>query len=166
MEAWNDLTPPITVELPIVVENSISAVQIQITGGLIRHQTLIQVAVFGYLPFCTDVAFGDGADAEICSRDPAASITSLEKELHLVSVLHVYTEYDEYLVQAVISNTVSNRSCSEVFFPIVSVSLTTRSPWVIKTPGHVVVRGVAEGGRNLQFTWDFSDDYEETIVKR
>ena len=37
---------------------------------------------------------------------------------------------------------------------------------MIKTPGHVVVRGVVEGGRNLQFTWDFSDDYKETIVKR
>ena len=35
-----------------------------------------------------------------------------------------------------------------------------------KDTRHVVVRGVAEGGRNLQFTWDFSDDYEETIVKR
>ena len=27
---------------------------------------------------------------------------------------------------------------------------------MIKTPGHVVVRGVAEGGRNLQFTWGIS----------
>ena len=166
LEAWNDLTPPISVELPIIVEHSITDAQLQITGGLVGHKSLIQVAIFGYLPFCTVVDFGDGTEKEICNQNSFANITSLEKSLHLVSITHIYSEYGEFLVRGIISNTVSNVTCSEVFVPIVSISLLTRSPWVMKTPGHVVVTAVVEGGRDLQFIWDFSDNYEETLVKR
>ena len=166
LEAWNDLTPPTSVEYPIIVEYPIRAAQLQITGGLVGHQTLIQVAVYGYLPFSMVVKFGDSSQIKINSHDSSANITSLEKDLHLVSMTHIFKELGEFQIVGNTSNNVSSVTCSEVFVPIATVSLTTSSPWVIRTPGHVVVTGVVEGGRDLQFTWDFADNFEETLVKR
>ena len=165
LETWNDITPPTKVSMPITVENPIKAAQLQITGGLVGHKTLIQVFMYGFLPFTARVNFGDATEAEIHSSDLLANITSIHDNLHVLSLTHTYREAGEFPITANIFNNVSNVTCSEEFVPIETVTLTTRSPWVIRAPGHVVVTGAVQGGRNLQFLWDFADNYE-TLVKR
>ena len=152
--------------MPIMVEHPIKAARLKITGGLVGKKSLIQVFLYGYLPFSAKVNFGDDTEMEIHSNSNSANITSSDKNIHILSLIHTYTDSGEYIITANIFNNVSNVTCSEEFVPIETVTMTTRSPWVIKTPGHVVVTGVVQGGRNLQFLWDFSDNYEETLVKR
>ena len=130
------------------------------------QKTLIQVFLYGYLPFTVKVHFGDDTETEIHSNSDSANITSRDENLHILSLTHMYRESGEFIITANIFNKVSNVTCWEEFVPIEKVTLTTRSPWVIKTPSHVVVTGTAQGGRNLQFFWEFSDNYEETLVKR
>lgn len=167
LEAWNDITPPTKAALRVIVEIPIKAVQLQIIGGLVGQETLFLVDVYGYLPFRITVDFGDGTRQKINIFDSFANLTTVESDyLHYLSFTHVYENLGEFLIVVNVFNNVSNVTTSEVFVPIASVSLTTGSPWVMKTPGHVVVTGVVEGGQDLQYFWDFSDSFEETLWKR
>ena len=151
--------------LHVLVQTVIEEVDLKIIGNLLGKATQIIVSVNGYHDFMVNIDYGDGESEVIYSTDPVAMVIN---DTHiLVYLAHVYDTQGEYNVTVNVSNQVSSLSASEVFIPIEDIFLTTRSPWVIRSTGHVVAKAIVTGGRDLAFTWNFSDErtYEKSVTK-
>ncbi|XP_053374214.1 polycystin-1-like [Mercenaria mercenaria] len=165
VEAFNDVArQPVSASLPVLVQNVIEDVDLEIVGNLVGKRTQIIVFVAGYHDFVVDINYGDGENEIVYSSDPVAMATG-DSDFK-VYLAHVFEMPGEYNIVVNVSNRVSSVVSARLFIPIEDITLTTRSPWVIRSTGHVVVKAVVTGGRDLTFIWNFSDarTYEKPLV--
>jgi hypothetical protein len=166
VEAFNDVArQPLSATLPVLVQSVIEEVDLKIIGNLLGKATQIIVSVNGYHDFGVEIDYGDGESENFSETDPVAMVTN---DTHiLVYLAHVYETLGEYNITVNVSNQVSSIFTTELFIPIEDITVTTRSPWVIRSTGHVVAKAVVTGGRDLTFTWNFSDErtYENSVIR-
>ena len=169
VEAWNDVSPHLYTEKQFrveQVEHPIEAADLTIIGDIVGEETKILISIAGHQPFSLNISFGDRNQLELSTTDLSEIMTSLSDSRFVVTIGYVYGEPGEYNITVDVFNSVSCVAASELFVPIVNVSLVTQSPWLLEAPGFVKVRGQVEGGADLTFTWNFQNDFEETIMKR
>lgn len=167
VQAFNDVTKqPASAELSVIVQNVIENVEFEIIGNLVGRATEIVLYVPGYYEFMAEIGYGDGESELVYSYNP--DVMETDDGDYKVYLSHIYKFPGEYNVTVNVSNSVSSVVLSEMFIPIEDITLTTRSPWVIRSTGHVIVKAVVTGGRDLRFTWNFSDSrtYEMPLVTR
>lgn len=167
VQAFNDVTKqPTLAELSVTVQSIIEDVDFEIIGDLVGRATEIVLYVPGYYEFMAEIGYGDGESELVYSYNPV--VLETEDGDFKVYLSHIYEFPGEYNVTVNVSNSVSSVVLSEIFIPIEDITLTTRSPWVIRSTGHVIVKAVVTGGRDLRFTWNFSDSrtYEKPLVTR
>ena len=89
-----------------------------------------------------------------------------QNDIHDIRLKHVYKTGGEFNITVMVSNNVNSLVIWELFSPITTMTLTSRSPWIIRSPGHAVVKATIQGGKDLNYVWNFSDNFEDTSVTR
>lgn len=168
MEAFNDVTrQPLTASFPFVVHNVTDddvllvklQVGFQIIGNLVGQQTHIYINVTGHPDFVLEINYGDGETETVYSSDPV--VIAMSTFNFKIFCSHVFTLPGQYDVMVNVSNKVSSDIAMETFIPISNITLTTRSPWILRTMSRITVRAVVTGGEDLVFKWNFSDPFQK-----
>ncbi|XP_052802584.1 uncharacterized protein LOC128232845 isoform X2 [Mya arenaria] len=172
VSAFNDVTHKThTASLNVKIvnashENTIHHVGLSLLGGLVGEETYFKLNITGRHFSQIDLVFGDGTKMSLTSHSSSVMITSLRDDLHIVYLKHRYLSAGLYDVKANVSNSISSFEATTKFSPIVNVTLTSKSRTLIQTPGHVVAIAYVEGGENVNFVWNFSDGFGETLIRR
>ncbi|KAL4222250.1 Polycystic kidney disease [Mactra antiquata] len=168
VEAFNDVTrQPLTASFPFVVHNVTNEdklnvklqVQFQIIGNLIGESTHLHINVTGHPEFVLEINYGDGESEIIHSSDPV--VIAMGTFNFRVFSSHVFSSPDIYNITVNASNDISWDIAMETFIPISNITLTTRSPWILRTMSRVTVQATVTGGENLAFRWNFSDPFQK-----
>lgn len=150
--------------IQIYVADLIDDVFLSINGKMVGDFTVIEIDVhtedFFYLEI--GINYGDGESEFFFAHDVVAMLTSDQT----IRVLHCYNTGGDFNITVNASTRVGSHFVWEVFTPIVNLSLKSLSPWKLPSTGHVVVKATVEGGRNLTFDWNFSDQYAEPTIQR
>lgn len=167
VEAFNEVTTlPMATSMTIYVGDKIHDVQMRIVGNVVGRETVFYIAISSLDFFFIDIDFGDDQMDYLYSGDPVAMVTQVQENLHHVAVKHVYDFGGDFNVTVNVSNNVNSFVIWEVFCPIIELTLISRSPWIITSPGHAVVKATVKGGRDLNYIWSFSENFEKTSVTR
>jgi len=173
VEAFNDLTSePVSASMSVQVGDKIRNVHMAIQGDIVNKHTVVHVTLVGLGPFYIIIQYGDGYTDTLNSTDPIAMVTSVDiqsneqNDIHDIRLKHVYKTGGEFNITVMVSNNVNSLVIWELFSPITTMTLTSRSPWIIRSPGHAVVKATIQGGKDLNYVWNFSDNFEDTSVTR
>ncbi|CAL1530755.1 unnamed protein product [Lymnaea stagnalis] len=184
-------TKPGTHNLQINVSNEISSSQATITFS-VKHPvvntslsippsilgvpTNITILIEGGRNFSIVCNFGDNQKKTYFSD--SLNLIEIQREnsvtprlvrdqisIYKVQLNHTYKEIGEYNVSVTVTNGISAIHRSRRAFveePIGTVSLFTET-FLLSIEDELEVTAVVSSGRNLKFTWDFSDNYPTTV---
>ncbi|KAH3720592.1 hypothetical protein DPMN_063492 [Dreissena polymorpha] len=134
-------------------------VDLRIIGGLVDEPTHFRINITGGNFTQIAVNFGDGSNELLLTATLVVD--------QIVFFNHTYREMESFNVTVNVSTSQSCIIVTEVFNPILSVTLKARSPKILKTPSQAVVMASVEGGPDdVGFVWNFSDLIGDTIVKQ
>lgn len=167
VEALNEVTTvPISANITVKIASEITDLRMGIFGNIVGKETVFLVTIESLDLFSVEINYGDGQSDYLDPIDLIAMVRNKNGTKTTLTFLHIYHTGGDFNVTVNVINDVDSFMIWEVFSPIISMTLTSWSPWVIRSPGHAVVKATVKGGKDLDYIWSFSDNFEETNVTR
>ncbi|CAH1789073.1 unnamed protein product [Owenia fusiformis] len=174
VEAINDVSKAMAFH-PVFVQHPISHVTITAPPVILHSTSRITVDITGDRPFSATLDFGDGVDVQLTSEDSDIGLQIVPQvreglvPVYRFTKQHLYGGVGSYFIRTNVSNQVDwyiQSKNTTVEEPISGIVLTTEDDPLVMIGNSVTVTATVQNGNNLEFVWNFHDQYSVTTVNQ